>query len=70
MLKKLLVLVIALTIPFLLVVASIRIVANPWFINSNTTAPASRPIPTASRWSSAHRWAWPACTPLCRKAQA
>jgi integral membrane protein (TIGR01906 family) len=33
MLKKLLILLIALTIPFLLVVASIRIVANPWFIN-------------------------------------
>ena len=33
MLKKLLVILIALTIPFLFVVASIRIVANPWFIN-------------------------------------
>ena len=32
MLRKLLVIVIALTIPFLLVVANIRIVANPWFI--------------------------------------
>jgi integral membrane protein (TIGR01906 family) len=32
MLKKLLVFVITLLIPFLLVVASIRIVANPWFI--------------------------------------
>jgi integral membrane protein (TIGR01906 family) len=33
MLKKLLVFIITLLIPFLLVVASIRIVANPWFIN-------------------------------------
>ena len=32
MLKKLLIIVITLVIPFLLVVASIRIVANPWFI--------------------------------------
>jgi integral membrane protein (TIGR01906 family) len=32
MLKKLLIIAIALTIPFLLVVASIRMVANPWFI--------------------------------------
>ena len=32
MLKKLLIIIITLVIPFLLVVASIRIVANPWFI--------------------------------------
>jgi integral membrane protein (TIGR01906 family) len=32
MLRKLLILFIALTIPFLLVVANIRLVANPWFI--------------------------------------
>ena len=32
MLRRILIIVIALTIPFLLVVANIRIVANPWFI--------------------------------------
>jgi len=32
MLRKILISVIALTVPFLLVVANIRIVANPWFI--------------------------------------
>jgi integral membrane protein (TIGR01906 family) len=32
MLRKILIVIIALTIPFLLVVANIRLVANPWFI--------------------------------------
>ena len=39
MLRKLLVAVIALTIPFLLVVANIRIVANPWFIQFEYNRP-------------------------------
>jgi integral membrane protein (TIGR01906 family) len=39
MLKKLLVVVIALTIPFLLVVANIRLVANPWFIRFEYNRP-------------------------------
>jgi integral membrane protein (TIGR01906 family) len=43
MLKKLLVLVIALTIPFLLVVANIRIVANPWFIQFEYNRPGFPP---------------------------
>ena len=32
MLRRILIVAIALTIPFLLVVANIRLVANPWFI--------------------------------------
>jgi integral membrane protein (TIGR01906 family) len=39
MLKKLLIVVIALTIPFLLVVANIRLVANPWFIQFEYNRP-------------------------------
>jgi len=39
MLKKLLILVIALAVPFLLVVANIRIVANPWFIQFEYNRP-------------------------------
>ena len=50
MLKKLLVLVITLLIPFLLVVGSIRIVANPWFIQVRSSQPGlSGRSPTASR---------------------
>jgi integral membrane protein (TIGR01906 family) len=45
MLKKLLVLVITLTIPFLLVVAAIRIVANPWFIQFEYSRPGFPPDP-------------------------
>jgi integral membrane protein (TIGR01906 family) len=43
MLKKLLIILIALTIPFLLIVASIRIVANPWFINFEYNRPGFPP---------------------------
>jgi integral membrane protein (TIGR01906 family) len=39
MLKKLLIVVIALTIPFLLVVGNIRLVANPWFIQFEYNRP-------------------------------
>ena len=39
MLRKILIIVIALTIPFLLVVANIRIVANPWFIQFEYNRP-------------------------------
>ena len=45
MLKKLLILVITLLIPFLLVVASIRIVANPWFIQVEYNRPGFTPDP-------------------------
>ena len=45
MLKKLLILVITLLIPFLLVVASIRIVANPWFIQFEYNRPGFPPDP-------------------------
>jgi integral membrane protein (TIGR01906 family) len=43
--KKLLILVITLVIPFLLVVASIRIVANPWFIQVEYNRPGFPPDP-------------------------
>ncbi|NTU62985.1 MAG: TIGR01906 family membrane protein [Chloroflexi bacterium] len=39
MLKKLLTIAIALTVPFLLVVANIRLVANPWFIQFEYNRP-------------------------------
>jgi integral membrane protein (TIGR01906 family) len=39
MLRKILIALIALTIPFLLVVANIRIVANPWFIQFEYNRP-------------------------------
>jgi integral membrane protein (TIGR01906 family) len=39
MLRKILVILIALTIPFLLVVANIRLVANPWFIQFEYNRP-------------------------------
>jgi integral membrane protein (TIGR01906 family) len=39
MLKKLLIIVIALTVPFLLVVGNIRLVANPWFIQLEYNRP-------------------------------
>ncbi len=39
MLRKIWILLIALTIPFLLVVTSIRLVANPWFINFEYNRP-------------------------------
>ena len=43
MLRKLLILVITLLIPFLLVVAAIRIVANPWFVNFEYNRPGFPP---------------------------
>lgn len=39
MLKRLLIIVIALVLPFILVVASIRLVANPWFIHFEYNRP-------------------------------
>ena len=39
MLRRILIVVIALTIPFLLVVANIRLVANPWFIQFEYNRP-------------------------------
>jgi integral membrane protein (TIGR01906 family) len=39
MLKKILIILIALTVPFLLVVANIRLVANPWFIQFEYNRP-------------------------------
>ena len=39
MLKKLLIILIALVVPFILVVANIRIVANPWFIHFEYSRP-------------------------------
>jgi len=45
MLKKLLIIVITLLVPFLLVVASIRIVANPWFIQVEYNRPGFPPDP-------------------------
>ncbi|HTP07451.1 MAG TPA: TIGR01906 family membrane protein [Anaerolineae bacterium] len=39
MLRRILIVVIALTIPFLLVVGNIRLVANPWFINFEYNRP-------------------------------
>jgi len=43
MLRKLLILVITLLIPFLLVVTAIRIVANPWFVNFEYNRPGFPP---------------------------
>lgn len=43
MLKKLLILLITLVIPFLLVVAAIRIVANPWFVSFEYNRPGFPP---------------------------
>ena len=45
MLKKLLIIVITLLVPFLLVVTSIRIVANPWFIQVEYNRPGFPPDP-------------------------
>ncbi len=39
MLRRILIVVIAITIPFLLVVGNIRLVANPWFINFEYNRP-------------------------------
>ncbi len=39
MLRRILIVVIAITIPFLLVVGNIRLVANPWFINLEYNRP-------------------------------